>query len=288
MINLISYRTICTLIMWALLTSLASTVLASVEQPKLMIIMQEKVMGVFGQTSYEQPNQAETSLMGYFSRSGFLVLDPATVKRNLTQAKGLRLLEGDDKAAAALGLQYGSDYSIVGTAISKQAGAKLYGTQMQTIHATLTARVIRNSDARVIAVGSASAAQAHIDEVRGGTLAIDKAARELAQDLGNQIKRAHVIGPGPAAHDMTINISGLVSYRHLDFVMTHLQTKVPGVKKVQLRMFSAGVAELGIDYAGPISDLARHLASERFTGFRLEPTNVTSNRIDIKAVLDRQ
>ena len=54
--------------------------------PSLMVIMQEKVMGVLGTTGYEQPNQAELSLMEHFSRLGYRVVDPATVKRNRSTA----------------------------------------------------------------------------------------------------------------------------------------------------------------------------------------------------------
>ena len=181
-----------------LLLSVSGNPVHAESKPTLMIIMDEKVMGVFGTTGFEVPTQAEISLMQHFSGMGFNVVDPKTVKRNITQAKGLRLLEGDDMAAAAVGLQHGAQYSIIGTAISKPGGAKLYGTQMQSIHATLTARVVRNSDARVIATASASAAQAHIDEVRGGAMAIEKAAQQLAQQLSGQIPAA-----GAGAGDRT-------------------------------------------------------------------------------------
>lgn len=39
-----------------------------------------------------------------------------------------------------------------------------------------------------------------------------------------------------------------------------------------------------IERTGQITD---ELGSRKFTGFRLEPTNVTPNRVDIKAVLEK-
>jgi hypothetical protein len=252
---------------------------------RIMILMEEKIMGVFGTTGHEQIGHTEAILAQYFRTLGFKVLDAKMVKRNITQSQGLRMLEGDDAAAAAVGLQHGAQYSILGTALSKPAGAKLYGSQIQTIHATVTARVVRNDDAQVIATGSAQAAKAHIDEVRGGTMALEEALNNLAQDLSGQILATDTQGRGGAAQEMTLLITGLVSYRHLDFVMDYLEKKVPGVKQVQLNSFTSGVAELSVDYTGPMKDLARRLATERFRGFRLEPTHVTVNRRDIKAVL---
>jgi len=267
----------------AVLGSLAS---ADNAKPRLMVIMQEKVMGVFGTTGFEVPTQAETSLMQHFDAQGFAVLDSQTVKRNITQAKGMRLLEGDDVAAAAVGLQHGAQYSVIGSAISKPAGSKLYGTQLQSIHATLTARVIRNDDARVVASGSAAATQAHIDEVQGGAMAIDKAAQQLAQELGEKILAAGDRDLG-AGRELRIHISGLVSYRHLDFIMGFLDNEVAGIYEVTLRSFTSGIADLDVTHEEPAPDLARKLANHRFRGFRLEPTHVSSHRMDLRCILER-
>ena len=278
-----------TLLAFLFLLIAASGILVHAEsKPTLMVIMDEKVMGVLGTTGFEVPTQAEITLMQHFGGMGFRVVDPKTVKRNITQAKGLRLLEGDDMAAAAVGLQHGAQYSIIGTSISKPGGGKLYGTQMQSIHATLTARVVRNDDARVIATASTSAAQAHIDEVRGGAMAIDKAARELAEKLSGQILAAGTGTGSSGGQELTLNISGLVSYRHLDYVMGFLEKEVPGVSGVTLRSYTSGTAELGVSNTETAAGLSRTLANHRFRGFRLEPTHVTPNRIDLRAVLMHQ
>ena len=257
------------------------------DKPKLMILIEEKVMGVFGTTGHEAPGQAEIVLSEKFNALGFSVVDPQTARRNLIQAKGLRLLEGNDRAAAAAGLQHEAQYSIIGTAISKQAGAKLYGSQMQSIQATLTARIVSNDNARVIATATRTATQVHIDEVQGGVLAIESAATEIADELGNQMMAYPQEAKG-GAQEITLNISGLVSYRHLDFVMNYFEKEIKGVRAVYLRNFSEGLADLAVDYQGSMEGLARFVARKRFKGFRLEPTNVTANRMDLAVVLDKR
>jgi len=251
-----------------------------------MILMQEKVMGVFGTSGWEVPTQAELTLMEHFSQRGYTVIDPQTLRRNLVQAKGLRMLEGDNKGAAAVGLQHGAALSIIGTAISKPAGAKLYGTQMQSIQATLTARVVKNDSAKVVATGSATTAKPHIDEVQGGTLAIQEAATELAEQLLGKL--AAVSSPSAAGKGaVEVNISGLKSYRHLDFIMYFFETEAKDVKKVDLRSFTSGVAAVALTYSGKIDTLARFIATKKFKGFRLEPTYVTADRMDLAVVLDK-
>jgi len=268
-------------------SALAADSHAHKEKPKIMIMMGERV-GLSGSTGFEEPNQAEITMMQKFQDLGFIVVDTATVRENIKRSHTLRLLAGDNKAAAVTGLKFGAQYSIVGKAISKVTGTPLYGTQMKSIHATLTARVIRNDDAMVIASGSARATQAYIDEVQGGVMAIEKAAVELADDLAVKITAKWEKQARSASHGITLNITGLYSYRHLDYIMNFLEKKVAGVKAVHMRSFSEGIAELGLDYRGRMRELASQLSKQRFIGFRLQPSHVTPNRMDIKAVLQRR
>lgn len=255
--------------------------------PTIAIIIQEKVMGVLGTTAFEQPSQAELTIAEHFRARGFNVLDSSTLKRNVTQAKGLRLLEGDNKGAAATGLQYGAQYFVLGTSIAKPAGAKIMGTQLQSIQATLTARVVHNNDAAIIATGNANAAQAHIDEVQGGVMAIEKAAKELAQSLATQIAQLEARQEGDGSR-LTLAISGLVSFRHLDFVMSYLESEMEGAEAVELRTYANSVATITLDYAEDHRAFARAVSRKRFTGFRIEPTYVSADRIDLKTILEKK
>ena len=257
------------------------------EKPKVMVIMDEKIMGVFGTTGYEEVNQAETTLLQKFSEMGFNIVDPETVKANITRDKALRILEGDDRAAAAAGLQHGAQLSVIGKALSKNAGGKLFGTQMQSIQAVVTARAIRTDDGKVIASGSEQATKAHIDEVKGGALAIQEASEKLGETLASKILDRWKKEAYGSSQEVTLVISNLVSYRHLAFVVDFLEKEVQGVKNLQQRSFNAGTAELGLDYAGKLRELAKFLAMKDFTGFRLEPTNFTQNRIDLKVILGK-
>ncbi len=277
-------------------------------RPKVMIVVDEKVAGMFGTTGWETIGQAESTLASRLSAAGFTVIDAATVKRNISRDKALKLLDGDDRGAALAGLQFGAQIVITGQAISKNAGGRLLGTSMQTLQATVHARAIWSDSARVIATHTAQASKAHIDEMQGGVLAIREASDEVAEVLSAAIVQqavAHAPARAPAAERMatvpaatdagapgatrevTLMISGLVSFRHLDFVQQFLERGLQGVRSVELRQFAGGTAELAVDYAGQSPRIARDLANQKFTGFRLEPTSVTPNRLDIRAVLER-
>ena len=257
------------------------------EKPKVMVIIEEKVGGLFGTTAWENVGQAESTLMERLAAAGFNVVDPATVRANIPRDKALRLLEGDPKAAATAGLQYGAQVVITGRAFSKNAGAKLLGTQMQSIQATLQARAIRADDGRVISSRSDQGAKAHIDEMQGGALAIKEASEKLSDAMVNDILKSWKKDVYGRSQEITLIISGLVSYRHLSAVKKFLESDLQGVKSVSQRNFTQGMAELLLDYAGKSGLIADELANKQFTGFRLEPTNVTPNRLDVRAIIDR-
>lgn len=257
------------------------------EKPKVMVIIEEKVGGLFGTTAWEDVGQAESTIMERLIAAGFNVVDPAQVRANIPRDKALRLLEGDPKAAAAAGLQYGAQIVITGRSFSKNAGGKLLGTQMQSIQATLQARVIRSDDGRVISSRSEQGTRAHIDEMQGGVLAIKEASEKLSDTLMSDILGSWKKEVYGRAQEITLVISGLVSYRHLSAIKKFLETDLQGVKAVHQRSFTQGIAELLLDYGGKTSFVADELASKRFTGFRLEPTNVTPNRVDAQAIIER-
>ena len=253
-----------------------------VEKPKVMIMFDEKV-GLAG--SNASVGQAASTMMEKFINAGFNVVDQEIVNANITRDKALRILEGDNAAAAAEGLKYGAQIVITGKAFSKIGGSKLYGTNMQSIQATLQARVIKTDTAKVIASKSAQASQAHIDELQGGALAIKEASEKMSDELIAMIVKQWSGEVYGRSQEITVMISGLVSYRHLAAIKKMLEKETQGVRAVHQRSFTGGVAELALDYGGKSSNIADNLANREFAGFRLEPTNVTPNRVDVKVIL---
>jgi hypothetical protein len=254
-----------------------------VEKPKVMVIIDEKVGGVYGLIDSESLGQAEATIIEKLINAGFNVVDAATVRSNISRDKALRIFEGDNKAAAAEGLKYGAQIVITGKAFSKSAIRSIRGTNMQSIQATMQARVIKADTAKVIASKSATGAQAHIDEIQGGALAIREASEKLSDELIDMIVKQWAGEVYGRSQEIAVMISG-VTYQHLGVIKKHLEKETQGVKAVHQRSFTGNVAELMLDYGGKSTNIADALANKKFIGFRLEPTNVTPGRIDMKVV----
>lgn len=123
--------------------------------------------------------------------------------------------------------------------------------------------------------------------MQGGALAIKEASEKLSDTLMNDILGSWKKEVYGRSQEVTLVVSGLVSYRHLTAVKSFLESNLQGVKAVHQRSFTQGTAELMLDYGGKTSFVADELANKRFTGFRLEPTNVTPNRVDVQAIIER-
>ncbi|NND68435.1 MAG: hypothetical protein HKN19_12680 [Halioglobus sp.] len=267
----------------ALLASLAHAQVSVDGRPRVLVLFDEKVMGILGTTGWEVPNQTELTLIELLRSDGFVLLDPQTLRRNIDRNRGLRLLEGDQRAATATGLAVGAELSILGTAISKPAGAKLFGTQMQSIQATVTARVVLNDTGEVVGTATATAAKASLDEVQGGVIALEEATKKLAADLLPQLLAA-TDRVEEGARGIEVTIAGLKSYRQLDYLLYFFETEVDGMTQVYLRDFTNTVATVRLEYDGTSQVLARKVARESFKGFRLEPTEVTSNQLQFSVI----
>ena len=244
---LLAYIALLTTVSLLFTSSSLSAEVSTEGKPTILIVLQEKVMGIFGSTGWEVPTQAELTVMQKFKEQGYPVVDPKTVRRNVTQAKGLRMLEADTRSAAAIGLQHNAQISIIGNAYSKFAGSKLFGTQMQSIQATVTARAIQNDTGHVIATATTTSSLAHIDELQGGVLALKEAANELADKIIPQVT-ASLDKEAGDPRMIKLNISGLKSYRHLDFILYYFEEKVKGVSEVYLRDFTNTVADINLRY----------------------------------------
>lgn len=254
-----------------------------VEKPKVMVIIDERMDGLYEATGTDGVGQAEATIIEKLINAGFNVVDAATVRSNISRDKALRIFEGDNKAAAAEGLKYGAQVVITGKAFSKSAIRSIRGTNMQSIQATMQARVIKTDTAKVIASKSATGAQAHIDEIQGGALAIREASEKLSDELIDMIVKQWSGEVYGRSQEITVMISG-VSYKHLGVIKKHLEKETQGVKAVHQRNFTGNVAELMVDYGGKATNIADALALKKFSGFRLEPTNVTPGRIDMKVI----
>ena len=250
--------------------------------PRMMFLIQEEITGLktAGVMSSDM-SQAEAVLVQAFLEAGFEVVDSATVAQNIRRDQALKAIEGDNVAAAALAQQYGADV-IITAKVAANAGEKILNTSMKSHQAVITAKVIRADTGAIIGSATEQAKHAHIDDLAGGTAAIEKAADKLAEKLIPAILeqwRQDV----QVATTVQLVLSE-VSFMQLKRFKEILKTEVRGVKEVYQRSFQARVAKLDVEIQSTTDALAEELASKEFQGLSLEITGMSENRIDVTLI----
>ncbi|OGC06181.1 hypothetical protein A2V82_11925 [candidate division KSB1 bacterium RBG_16_48_16] len=261
----------------------------SMGNPRVMILFDEQNIG----QSYDKyyyfdvdMTASETAMMNKFLEKDFQVVDPTTVRQNKERDAILAAINGDNKAAASLALKQDAEVVITGKAVAKVAtGINLAG--MKSCQANLTARVIDADVGTVIATGSQHAAYPHIDEVTGGTLAIEKAAKALSDDLISKIL-AKWQSRFYDLNTVKISVMGLASYTQASDFKNALQYTARGVKNVFQRDLSGGTAEFDIQITGNAEQLARELDQRQIGDFAVAVIGASANKVTLRASMSNQ
>ncbi len=249
----------------------------SASNPSIAVIIVEKIRS-YG-SGFEQPGSADNSFNRQLVTMGFSVVDTATIRENADRQRAALILQGDENAARQVALKHDAQYLITGTATSRPAGGELFNTQMKSLQAAVNVKLIRTSDGRVLGGGGASAAKPHLDEVQGGILAIEEASDKAFAQLSSSLSALLVSTDDSNTRGKVVHISGLKSFQHLNFIIEFMQSEFSD-GEVELANYNDGIAELQLSGGANTSVIALQLARKRFKSFKIDPYNVSANRID--------
>ena len=250
-----------------------------------MILIDEQNIGEsFNRYHYFNVNMtaSETAIMNKFLEKNFQVVDPGTVRQNKERDAIIAAINGDSKAAALIATKLDAEVVITGKAMAKVAsGINLAG--MKSCQANLTARVIDADVGNVLATSSKHAAYPHIDEVSGGTLAIEKAANMVGDELIGKIlenwqKRFYQL------NTVKLTVTGLENYTQASNFKNALQYTSRGIKNVFQRNLAGGMAEFDVQLSGNAEQLARELDQRNIDGYTLMVSRASANKVLLKAI----
>lgn len=212
----------------------------SMDKPRVMVIIDENNIG-----SNEPTNQAaETAILKFLKDPyGFELVDPAIAASIKSSTQKMAELNGDMKAAAAIGSKYGAEVLITGTAIGRKAeGISQNLGGMVSVQADVTLKAINCGTGRIIGSDGAHAAKVHISPQSAGTQAIDKAATKAMGKLLDAIIRdwQSQLNNGLA---IMVTISGVKTFRQKKNIIVTLNA-LTGVTAVHERSWDATSAQL--------------------------------------------
>ncbi len=263
-----------------------TTLIRRKKTPRLMVLIDEKNIGETATAAHfleADLNTAESQLMNQFMKKGFRFVDAATVRQNLDREKEAAILEGDARQAAAVGRRSGAEVVLVGKALAKAVEVEAFGAKIRSQQATVTVKAIRTDTGDLLAIGTEQGKFTHIDDVTGGTKAIQKACDALAEPLIAKIldRWSTDVNTGGT---LTLKIRNVEDYAELNRFKNSLKYYVRGITNVTQRDFSDGFAVLELEMKGNADDLANRLSTAKMEGFIVKVTGVSEGGVTVTLV----
>ena len=261
-----------------------ATLMRRKNTPRMMVMIEERNIGEApGILHYFEAdmNSAETAIMDAFMAKGFKFVDRATVMRNLDREKAAAILEGNAAEAAALGRSVGAEVVITGKALAKAVVVEAFGAKTRSQQATLNVKVIRTDTGDILATSSAQGAYPHIDDVVGGTKAIQKACEKLCAELIDEIieRWQEDVSQGTT---ITLKVRGISDYDMLNTFKSSLKYYVRGLSTVTQRDWYEGFATLEVVMTGNADDLAQRLSGKDINGISVRVIGMSQNSVTVE------
>ena len=252
--------------------------------PRMMVMIEERNIGEApGHYNYFEADlsTAETAIMEALMPKGFKFVDPSTVKQNLDREKAAAILEGDVSQAAAVGRRVGAEVVLTGKALAKATETEAFGAKIRSQQATISVRAISTDTGDIIATNTSQGKYSHIDDVTGGTMAIQNACAKLSEVIVTQILdrwQADV----SSGTTITLKIRGVANYAQLSQIKDGLKYLVRGLESVVQRDWYEGFATLEVVMKGNADVLARRLDGKDMDGIRVRVMGMSQNSVTVE------
>lgn len=261
-----------------------------VEKPRVLFMIAEQNIGqefyVFwwwGKSEYKGQHfdmaASETALKEEFLAKGFNVVDSSIATGKIEVSNAYKIADLTDTGALSIGRQLGAEVVIKGKSLAKE-GPRTGGSSVGSYVADITASALRVDNGQVLASGRGHGVSRHISQVTGGTEALERAARELAEKMIDQITKkwtAETSGGGL----IQLTVKGIGDYKNFVKFKDMLQKQVRGVQAVYQRSLEGGTAVIEVDMKGTAQSLADELAHKNIGGVPITVTGATAHTVEV-------
>nr|WP_320193422.1 hypothetical protein [uncultured Desulfobacter sp.] len=255
--------------------------LDSLERPKLMILVEEKYVGMEDMGM----RLAETELSNMFTAKGFDLVDRAQIEQIKSMDQSRQALEGNTDAAKQLGLQFGAQYVILGKAVLQDAGEAYAGTGLKSIQGTLQVKVLQTHTGLILGSAVKNGVAAHISSLTGAAKAMKDAAQKAVDEyLVDTVTNSFqdFLNNGVPLKLYITNVKSFKMYKQVAGAVQTLEKMVSSKKDGWNK--TGGVLVLDLRFKGISEELADLLDGKRLDKGRLEVVDLAPDRVDCNVV----
>lgn len=253
--------------------------LDSMERPKLMILIEEKYVGMEDMGM----RLAETELSNMFTAKSFDLVDRAQIEQIKSMDQARQALEGNTDAAKQLGLQFGAQYVILGKAVLQDAGEAFAGSGLKSIQGTLQVKVLQTQTGLVLGSAVKNGVAAHISQLTGAAKAMKDATQKavdeyLVDTITNSFQ--NFLNNGAPLKLYITGVKSFTMYKQVAGAVETLENIVSSKKDGWNK--TGGLLVLDLRFKGISEELADLLDGKRLDKGRLEVVDLAPDRVDCK------
>ncbi len=247
--------------------------LESMDKPRMMVVIDEG-----------GGHEAESAIVDYLGAKEFELVDPAVVAALMKKEAALvdKAAAGDPAAAASIGSENGAEFVLAGRVTKSAADSDvLKGTGLVSGQASIAAKVINCSNARIIAAKSVQSSAAHLSAEVAAAVAAGKAGRKLMDET---LFEAIVASFQDAVNNglpLEVSIHPVTSYKQQKALQERLR-KIEDVVSVNKRSYGNRRLKLTIFFKGTADTFSDAVDGQAFQGNTLSIIEVEGSRIGIQ------
>ncbi|WNM63914.1 hypothetical protein [Candidatus Nitrospira neomarina] len=241
------------------------------EWPMIMVLVGEEING-----KEHRPSFCGTMLTKTLLGEGFSLVDEEAIQRSIQHDQAVQsLLRGNQKAAAAMALQYGAGIVISGRAVVTKSGLK--SGPMQVHGANVTLQALHSDSGEIFASAIGDGFYPHVNMITGSQKAVEeatqKALKSLLEDFQRQLETS--------ASTLLVSISG-ITYGQLAYLKKILRenSRFPNLTDIQQKSFQGQVAKLQFTITNSPQEFTDRLATYDFQKFALNVLSYSPRKVD--------
>ena len=251
--------------------------------PKVMVMVNEKAIGSIS------TSEVESMAVKMLGEKGIETVDQNMVQNNLDRIQKVFRGAGDNRAAAAIGREFGADVILMGEAIAKPNAAKIGDSNLRSYNAAATFRAVRTDNSVNLASASETATVVALDDITGSSKVLRKAAEQALAALIPQMiarwEKPGAVGLKPGEKvAVTLTVGGMDQIWKLKETRMRLKGMKDKVASVTQKSYSQGVAVFNVESLLPCEELAEELVMDPPTDLKVQVVEIRETTLNLRVV----
>ncbi len=244
--------------------------------PRVMVLVDEQNLGSIA------TSEIETMAVAKLLEQGCRPIDQDMIRSKVKRNQQLLKSVGDNRGAAALGMEFGSDIVLVGEAVAKPSARRIADSNLRSYEAVVTLRAVRTDNAETVATASEVGTVVALDDVSGGSKALKTAGQKsLDKIVPALVGKWAAVANGPK--QITLTVGGVDQAWKLKAIRESLRGK-ESLSNVTQLSYTAGAAVFEIESKEPAETLSEALLLEPPAGLKFQVLEVSPAAIQLRAV----